>query len=123
MFEQGKVDGFTLYLLLPTLGLWFLGFALLYARPQQRAATRVGMAFRRALEALGHWSYGIYLLHMPVLYLIEHTGLLAVSEMAASAVALLVVLLASALSYRFVEKPLMKWRTPPVRAVLCEAAR
>lgn len=113
LFEQGRVDGFTLYLLLPLLGIWFLGFALLYARPQLRAVAWPGKAIRRVFETIGHWSYGIYLLHMPVLFLLERTGLFDSSARVLSFVALSGVLMGAALTYRFIERPLLKFRAPP----------
>ncbi|MDN6856614.1 acyltransferase family protein [Pseudomonas sp. CAN2814] len=46
LFEQGRVDVVTLYFLLPLLGLWFLGFARVYAGPRVRTVWRGGVAWR-----------------------------------------------------------------------------
>ncbi|MED5609354.1 acyltransferase [Pseudomonas sp. JH-2] len=113
LFQKGKVDAFTLYLLLPLLGLWFLGFTMLYAKPQLIRVSRIGLLFRRALEALGHWSYGVYLFHMPILSIVEKFDILsgsAYQNSVMSFLALICVIAFSAMTYRLIEKPVMRFR-------------
>ena len=113
LFQKGKVDAFTLYLLLPLLGLWFVGFTMLYAKPQLIRVSRIGLFVRRVLEALGHWSYGVYLFHMPILSVVEKFDILsgsAYQNSVTSFLALICVIAFSAMTYRLIEKPVMRFR-------------
>lgn len=56
----------------------------------------------RLLSACGRWSFGLYLLHLPVLLVIKH---LSGSGLAKAWLGLLVSTLLAALVYRWVERP------------------
>jgi peptidoglycan/LPS O-acetylase OafA/YrhL len=56
----------------------------------------------------GDFSYGIYILHFPVVQTLVYLGLFAWSPWAATAVAAAIVLCLAALLWHFVEKPWLK---------------
>lgn len=66
------------------------------------------------LQALGRWSYSIYLLHVPVLTLAEHTIGSADHSLWRKAVVVAVTVALSAFTYRFIEEPLIQ-RSRPAR--------
>lgn len=76
-------------------------------------AHRVGWMRARALVALGDWSYSLYLLHLPVVYIVvrlaDNAGLIGTErDGAAVLVALVVATITvplSALTFRYVELP------------------
>jgi peptidoglycan/LPS O-acetylase OafA/YrhL len=63
----------------------------------------------RPMVELGRLSYGIYLWHLPLLYMLERAGLIGAGGMVETAFALVLVtgvsVLAAELSYRMVERP------------------
>lgn len=65
-------------------------------------------------QALGRWSYSIYLLHVPVLALAEHTIGSADHSLWRKAVVVAVTVALSAVCYRFIEAPMMQ-RSRPAR--------
>lgn len=58
------------------------------------------------LRACGRWCFGIYLLHMPALYLAK---LLPVPDLMRGWVGLLVALAVAALAHAWIERPAMRW--------------
>jgi peptidoglycan/LPS O-acetylase OafA/YrhL len=67
----------------------------------------------RPLMAAGRWSYGIYLVHVPVLIALLKLGLRPTSNaglLLFAAVALLITLVAAAALSRFIERPAMRLR-------------
>lgn len=66
------------------------------------------------LQAFGRWSYSIYLLHVPVLALAEHTIGSADHSLWRKVVVIAVTIALSAFTYRFIESPLMQ-RSRPTR--------
>jgi peptidoglycan/LPS O-acetylase OafA/YrhL len=82
-----------------------LGYGLIIAAC---AAPVIGASDRlRPLEALGRWSYGIFLWHLPVLLFLKGHGLMPASGFLTW---LLLVALAAAIgaaNWRFVERPLL----------------
>ncbi|MDB5673237.1 MAG: acyltransferase 3 [Sphingomonas bacterium] len=64
-------------------------------------------------QAIGRWSYSIYLLHFPILTLVGLTFGSAAGSIALKAVVVLVTVALSALTYRYVERPLMGGRETP----------
>ena len=82
------------------------GFAMLICV----AATRPPRALSwKPLAWCGLVSYGLYLWHVPVLLVLRANGLLPLSVVGATLVALPVSLLAGWLSFRFVEAPAIAW--------------
>ncbi len=79
------------------------------------AGTRTFLS-TRPFQAIGRWSYSIYLLHMPILTLVGRT----LGDPAGSAPLKLLVIVATiataALTYRFIETPLMKSRDRPAES-------
>ncbi len=66
------------------------------------------------LQAFGRWSYSIYLLHIPVLAVTALTIGSADGSLWRKAVVIAVTIALSALTYRFIEAPLMQ-RSRPTR--------
>ncbi|HSI18482.1 MAG TPA: acyltransferase [Sphingomonas sp.] len=64
-------------------------------------------------QAIGRWSYSIYLLHFPVLTLVGLTLGSAAGSIALKALVVLVTVALSAVTYRYVERPLMGGRERP----------
>ena len=62
------------------------------------------------MPALGRWSYGIYLWHLPLIRLA--TPVLGETLAVTTGAALLAIPVAAA-SYRFVEQPVLKWSRRP----------
>lgn len=58
------------------------------------------------LRACGRWCFGIYLLHMPALYLVKR---LPLPEFGRGAIALGIALVIAALAHALVERPAMRW--------------
>ena len=70
--------------------------------------------FSTACSAVARWSYSAYLLHYPVILLLRHLVGTRAQEPAWAMTLLLtfplVALAASAMTYRFVERPILAWR-------------
>lgn len=64
-------------------------------------------------QAIGRWSYSIYLLHFPVLTLVGLTVGGVAGSFPLKALVVVVTIALSALTYRYVEKPLMGGRERP----------
>jgi peptidoglycan/LPS O-acetylase OafA/YrhL len=64
-------------------------------------------------QAIGRWSYSIYLLHFPIITLVGLTFGSAAGSIALKALVVLVTVALSALTYRYVERPLMGGRETP----------
>jgi peptidoglycan/LPS O-acetylase OafA/YrhL len=64
-------------------------------------------------QAIGRWSYSIYLLHFPVLTLVGLTLGNPAGSIALKALVVIVTIALSALTYRYVERPLMGGRETP----------
>jgi peptidoglycan/LPS O-acetylase OafA/YrhL len=60
----------------------------------------------KGMRACGQWCFGIYLLHMPALYVARK---LPVPEFIKAWVGLGLALLAAAIAYRLIEKPAISW--------------
>lgn len=113
--------GLDLALLGPVLGAGLVLWAGDTANPWLRPAW---------LQALGRWSYSIYLWHWPILVALRLTPWWLEYRMAAIAAALLLSLLAGALSYRWIERPFLSrgpgthrslwpaWRGPGIALAL-----
>ncbi|MNZ54096.1 Acyltransferase family protein [compost metagenome] len=113
MFEDGRVDPFTIYLIVPLTGLWFFLFSILYENPLPAKHNSFKRAVLRGAETLGALSYGIYLFHMPMWDFIAESGLsLNVNHRSTllSLIALALVLLISWATYHAIERPFMKLR-------------
>lgn len=78
-----------------------------------------GLAWK-PLSALGVRSYGVYLLHLPVLLTLQHYGL---SRARTAIVGAVITLLLAELSYRFVERPFLDRRDELVKAVVMTRTR
>ena len=79
----------------------------------------------RPLVAVGVISYSVYLWHTPVIFLLDRWGVTyhgRLGLLACVAVALPVTLALSALTYRFVEKPMLARKRSPGSAQLETAA-
>ena len=62
-------------------------------------------------QALGRWSYGIYLFHVPVLTAaIQWLGVEHITGGTATVAIVVTVLAVSGAAFRFVETPVMRWR-------------
>lgn len=64
-------------------------------------------------QAIGRWSYSIYLLHFPVMTLVGLTLGNPAGSVALKALVVMVTIAFSALTYRYVELPLMGGREAP----------
>ena len=64
-------------------------------------------------QAIGRWSYSIYLLHFPVLTLVDLTLGRTTGSIVLKALVVMVTIALSALTYRYVERPLMGGREAP----------
>jgi peptidoglycan/LPS O-acetylase OafA/YrhL len=64
-------------------------------------------------QAIGRWSYSIYLLHFPVLTLVGLALGSVAGSIALKALVVTVTIALSALTYRYVERPLMGGREAP----------
>jgi peptidoglycan/LPS O-acetylase OafA/YrhL len=64
-------------------------------------------------QAIGRWSYSIYLLHFPVLTLVGLMVGNVAGSFALKALVVIVTIALSALTYRYVEKPLIGGRERP----------
>ncbi|MES2044924.1 MAG: acyltransferase [Pseudomonadota bacterium] len=64
-------------------------------------------------QAIGRWSYSIYLLHFPVLTLVGLTLGNPAGSVALKALVVIVTVALSALTYRYVERPLMGGKEAP----------
>ena len=64
-------------------------------------------------QAIGRWSYSIYLLHFPILTLVGLTLGSAAGSFALKTLVVIVTVALSAMTYRFIEKPLMGGREAP----------
>jgi peptidoglycan/LPS O-acetylase OafA/YrhL len=100
------------WLLHSWLALWFaVTLAWLLA-----GAEWLGSFFRlRALQAVGRFAYSLYLLHMPVLWIL-HLSILGTAPIlkdrqtiAVTALAAIVSLALAPLSYRWIEEPFLAW--------------
>ena len=60
----------------------------------------------RGLGACGRWCFGIYLLHMPALYLVNR---LPIPESGRAWVGLILALAVAAVAHALIEKPAMRW--------------
>ena len=67
----------------------------------------------RPFQAIGRWSYSIYLLHFPVLALTTRTLGDPAGNIALKALIVIVTIALSAVTYRYVERPLMGGRERP----------
>lgn len=88
-----------------------LGLVLL----EERGAARLFTA--RPVVAFGRMSYGFYLWHMPVLRWVDDR-LVGRSAMVRLPIGLGLALVATVLSYRFLERPALRWKDrfrPPLR--------
>ncbi len=65
------------------------------------------------LRACGRWCFGIYLLHMPALYLAKR---LPVPEFSRGWVGLAIALVAAALAHALIERPAMRWASSLTRS-------
>ena len=63
----------------------------------------------RPLERLGHWSYGIYLWHYPLLMAARAWGVFPPGTWTATAALLAVCVPLAAFTYRYVEMPVMRF--------------
>jgi peptidoglycan/LPS O-acetylase OafA/YrhL len=68
-------------------------------------------------QAVGRWSYSIYLLHFPVLTLIGLALGNVAGSIALKALVVLITIALSALTYRYIERPLMGGREKPAATV------
>ena len=66
----------------------------------------------RGLRACGHWCFGIYLLHMPSLLLMNKLG---VSGTVGGWLGLALALLLAAVAHRLIEQPFIRWGARAVR--------
>ncbi len=64
-------------------------------------------------QAIGRWSYSIYLLHFPMLALVGLTLGNPAGSVALKALVVMVTVAVSALTYRYVERPLMGGKEAP----------
>jgi peptidoglycan/LPS O-acetylase OafA/YrhL len=64
-------------------------------------------------QAIGRWSYSIYLLHFPILTLVGLTLGNPAGSVVLKALVVLATVALSALTYRYVELPLMGGREVP----------
>ena len=62
----------------------------------------------RVMQACGRWCFGIYLLHMPALYLAKR---LPVPEFSRAWVGLATALAVAAFAHALIERPAMRWAT------------
>ena len=62
----------------------------------------------RAMQACGRWCFGIYLLHMPALYLAKR---LPLPEFSRAWVGLATALAVAAFAHALIERPAMRWAT------------
>jgi peptidoglycan/LPS O-acetylase OafA/YrhL len=69
----------------------------------------------RPLAAIGTVSYGLYLWHVPVMLWLRANDLLPLSALGGLLVALPISLALAAISWRFIEKPLLGKARPPSR--------
>ena len=67
----------------------------------------------RGLRACGHWCFGIYLLHMPSLLLMNKLG---VSGTVGGWLGLALALLLAAVAHRLIEQPFIRWGARAVRS-------
>jgi peptidoglycan/LPS O-acetylase OafA/YrhL len=82
-----------------------IGFALIIAACAQPV---VGASNRlKPFEAFGRWSYGVFLWHLPLLLFMKGHGLLPNSGILTWVQVLAVATVAGALTWRFVERPLL----------------
>jgi peptidoglycan/LPS O-acetylase OafA/YrhL len=85
------------------------GFALLIAGAATGTGPALGWLSARPLVYLGVVSYGIYLWHLPLLLVVREAGLLPVAFVPRLAVVLALAIAAGALSWKFVERPALRW--------------
>jgi len=94
---------------------WFAGLiACLVIALTQRAQTVVARILSHPVAVtLGHWSFGIYLLHRPAYWVIDRLFADALTGMVAFAVGLGLTLIFAALAYNFMERPARKMLRAP----------
>ncbi|MFY9264543.1 MAG: acyltransferase [Solirubrobacterales bacterium] len=86
-----------------------IGYALIIFACAQPAIGAAG--WLRPAEALGRWSYGIFLWHLPLLLFMKGQGLMPGSAPLTWAVLVAVSAAVGAAEWRFVERPLLaRWR-------------
>lgn len=83
-----------------------IGFAAIVALAAALAPRALGW---RPLAWTGMVSYGFYLWHVPVLLVLRGNGLLPLSTVGATVVALPIALTLGWLSFRFIESPAIAW--------------
>jgi peptidoglycan/LPS O-acetylase OafA/YrhL len=86
-----------------------VGFALVIAAAAAGTGPALGWLSARPLVALGVISYGIYLWHLPLLLSVRQLGLLPAAFAPRLAVVLLLAIGAAALSWRLVERPVVRY--------------
>jgi peptidoglycan/LPS O-acetylase OafA/YrhL len=73
----------------------------------------------RALRQCGRWSFGLYLLHLPALYVVR---LLPLPSLLAAWLGLALAMALAGLAYRLVERPALRACVPLRRALLLRSA-
>lgn len=115
-FSVGLASGF---------GIWYeirydaflaiAGLSVLHAIQKHKREEQAGGIWVNWLSQLGRISYGLYLFHYPILHVLEREfGLSGI--WAALWLFPLTIVLAS-LSYRYVERPILKWRDAGMRSL------
>jgi peptidoglycan/LPS O-acetylase OafA/YrhL len=82
-----------------------VGYGLIIAACAQPVVGASSML--RPAEAFGRWSYGVFLWHLPLLLFMKGHGLLPSSSILTWVQLVIVASMAGALTWRFVEKPLL----------------
>jgi peptidoglycan/LPS O-acetylase OafA/YrhL len=92
-----------------------VGFALVMGAASSGSGLVPQALGRRPLAAVGTVSYGLYLWHVPVMLWLRANDLLPLSALGGLLVALPISLALAAISWRFIEKPLLGKARPPSR--------
>lgn len=96
-----------------------VGFAMIAGAVAQGPGWILGSA---PLRRLGEYSFGIYLWHMPVLYLLRHQERWPLSPWEAYALVMGIATVLGAISFHAIERPAMQWATRKTKRVAPERA-
>ncbi len=87
-----------------------VGFAMVVVAVAQGPAHLLGSA---PMRRLGDYSFGVYLWHMPVIYVLRHQDRWPDSPWQAFAVVLAIAVAVGAASWYLLERPIMNWAARP----------
>ncbi len=126
MFQKDMMDPFTLYGLVPAVGL-LIGILALLQDTRTKGPKQQPMFLWRLLycgEWIGLFSYGIYLWNIPIMDLLSRQQFIVMSAHRNGLLSLCTILLTiilSMITYLLIEKPFLRFRSRPLEQekILC----